>query len=211
MNIFKFYVIVVNNIVELRRLPLPRCFPKWLSDQLGLYVTIRTRAGISWMVTVEKSSDGRVYLGGQGWTDFAGHHSLTFGHFLLFHCKRPDSFKVIICDQTFMVIDYPVSDYASQPSNELQMGNDNDTLEKCTFTKIMTASDLNGRQTIVCFVSHERRRVVVDGKRSEESRISWNFCEGRWEGAICSGGWRYALKKLNPSEGDVVEFKLVFD
>ncbi|KAM7261750.1 hypothetical protein ACFE04_021134 [Oxalis oulophora] len=141
MNIFKFYVIVPNNIVEQGRLPLP---------------------------SVEKSSDRRVYLGGQGWADFAGHHSLSFGRFLLFHCKRPHYFKGI----------------------PLAFIRQNWSWFHCC---------------------HEKCYVVVDGERSGKSRISWNFREGRWEGALCSGGWRFSLNKLNPSEGDVVEFKLMFD
>ncbi|KAM7253172.1 hypothetical protein ACFE04_025790 [Oxalis oulophora] len=212
MNILTFYVIVLNSIVEEGRLPLPRSFPDWLSDKLGAYLTIRSRSGMCWTVTVEKSSDGRIYLGGPGWAEFAGHHSLSFGHFLLFHCKRAHYFKVNIFDRTATEIDYPAPEYNSQSSND-----------RSKFCKRMTPSDITGRQTIgipLRFIRenwywfhccHEKCYMVVHGERSEKSRISWNFREGRWEGALCSRGWRFALNKLSPSQGDVLEFKLVFD
>ncbi|KAM7261985.1 hypothetical protein ACFE04_021062 [Oxalis oulophora] len=164
MNILKFNVIIVNNIVLERRMPLPDCFPQWMMEKLGQYVSIRSRNSLSWMVTVE--------------TDIEKN-------------KEP-------------LVDEVVAPMES------------------TFTKIMTASDISGRQTIgipLPFIRrnwawfnncYERCRVVVDGERSEECRISWHFREGRWEGVICSGGWKYAVKKFNPSKGDVVEFKLPF-
>ncbi|KAM7275440.1 hypothetical protein ACFE04_017306 [Oxalis oulophora] len=203
---------MLNSIVEQGRLPLPSSLPEELSDQLGDYVTIRSRAGMCSTVIVEKSNDGRVYLGGDGWAEFAAHHSLSFGHFLLFKCKRSYYFKVFIFDQTATKINYPIPDFDSQSSNV-----------HSKFDKRMTASDVTGRQTIGIpfpFIRenwswfrccHEKCYIVVRDQRSEKKRISWNFREGRWEGALCTGGWKFALKKLKPKEGDIVEFKLMFD
>ncbi|KAM7271333.1 hypothetical protein ACFE04_030547 [Oxalis oulophora] len=114
---------------------------KELSNELGDYVTIRSRAGMCSTVIMEKSNDGRLYLGGDGCAEFAARHSLSFGNFLLFKCKRPYYFKVFIFDQTATEIDYPTPDFDSQSSNV-----------HSKFDKRMTASDITGRQTIVGFL-----------------------------------------------------------
>ncbi|KAM7272617.1 hypothetical protein ACFE04_027280 [Oxalis oulophora] len=155
--------------------------------------------------------------GGPGRVDFATHHSLAFGHFLVFDCKWVDLFEVIICDKSTLEISYPTADLPN-PSDDGVSG-----YIVSQFTKIMTPSDITGKQTIgipAWFVNenrswfssrHDHCSIFAAGKESENCRISWNHREGRWEGAICSGGWKFAVKKLKPSVGDTVEFKLDFD
>ncbi|KAM7255265.1 hypothetical protein ACFE04_020506 [Oxalis oulophora] len=138
MNIYQFYVIILNNIVEQDRLPLPSSFLEELSNELEDYVTIRSRAGMCSTVIVEKSNDERLYLSGDRWVEFVARHSLSFGNFLLFKCKRPYYFKVFIFDQTATEIDYPTPDFDSQSSDV-----------HFKFDKRMTASDITGRQTLV--------------------------------------------------------------
>ncbi|KAM7260323.1 hypothetical protein ACFE04_016064 [Oxalis oulophora] len=149
---------------------------KELSDELGDYVTIISRVGMSSIVIVEKSNDEPVYLGGDGWAEFAAYHSLSFGHFLLFKCKRPYYFKVFIFDQTATKIDYPTPDFDSQSSNV-----------HSKFDKRMTASDITGRQTIgipLPFIRenwswfrccHEKCYIVVHAERSEKSAFHGIF------------------------------------
>ncbi|KAM7260712.1 hypothetical protein ACFE04_011385 [Oxalis oulophora] len=198
--------------MEQGRLPLPTTFSEDLSNELGDYVTIKSRAGMCSKVIVEKNNDGRIYLSGDGWAEFAANHSLSFGNFLLFKCKRPYYFKVFIFDQTATEIDYPTPNFNSQSSNV-----------HSKFDKRMNASDITERQTIgipLPFLRensswfrccHEKCYIVIHDEHSEKKRISWNFCDGLWEAALCTGGWKFALNKLKPKEGDIVQFKLMFD
>ncbi|KAM7278656.1 hypothetical protein ACFE04_005790 [Oxalis oulophora] len=153
MDIFKFYVIIENIIVGQRRMLLRDCFPKWLRDKLGQYVSLRTSIGLSWIVSVVKRSDKLVYLDGD------------------------DLFKVIICGQSVMGIHYPTSKLASQTSLELEREEVKTDLinrqkieplvdgvvppMECTFTRIMTASDLSGRQTIVSLINGDVSLLMV--------------------------------------------------
>ncbi|KAM7250301.1 hypothetical protein ACFE04_022184 [Oxalis oulophora] len=239
MHNFNFYVFVVNSIVVEKRMPLPDCFPQWMREKLGQYVSIRNPNGLSWMVSVVRGGNGLVYLGGPGWADLAAHHSLSCGHLLQLRLERPDLFDMIIWGQSAFGLQYPALYLPARTSLEIEReekikeigiqkekeplvdGVVNAVDNTCT--KIMIASDINGRQTIgipLPFIrrnwawfnnSHVRCHVVVYGEVSEECRISWHFRKGHWEAVICSGGWKYAVYKLNSSKGDVVEFKLLFD
>ncbi|KAM7272530.1 hypothetical protein ACFE04_027193 [Oxalis oulophora] len=213
--IFATYIIYNPHRSEFRYYaaqPLPSSLPEELTNQLGDYITIKSRAGICSTPIMEKNNDGRLYLGGHGWAEFVAHHSLSFGNLLLFKVKKPYYFKVFIFDRTATEIEYPTPDFNSQSSND-----------HSKFNKRMTASDITGRQTIgipLPFLRenwssfrccHEKCYIVVHTEHSEKQRISWNFRDSHWEAALCTGGWKFALNKLKPREGDTVEFKLMFD
>ncbi|KAM7260644.1 hypothetical protein ACFE04_011317 [Oxalis oulophora] len=209
MTLFKFFVIILPVMIEEGKMRCPESFPQWLRDRLSHYVSLRTPSGLSWIVNVMKSSDGYLYLGGPGWVDFATHHSLAFGHFLVFYCKQVDLFEVIICAQSGVEISYPAADLPPNSSRD-----DVSDCRICEFKKIMTSSDITGKQTIgipAWFVNQNRSwfnsrhgdcSVFAAGEERKNCRISWYHREGRWEGAICSGGWKFAVKKLKPLDGD---------
>ncbi|KAM7251486.1 hypothetical protein ACFE04_023369 [Oxalis oulophora] len=50
----------------------------------------------------------------------------------------------------------------------------------------------------ICFIGVEGHALEPSGN-------------GRFEGAICNGGWKYALGKLKPSVGDTIGFELRYD
>ncbi|KAM7271046.1 hypothetical protein ACFE04_030260 [Oxalis oulophora] len=217
MTLFKFFVIILPVMIEEGKMRCPESFPERLKIRLSNYVSLRTPSGLSWIVTVIKSSDDYLYLGGPGWLDFATHHSLSFGHFLVFDCKQVDLFEVIICAQSGVEISYPAADLPPNPSGH---GVSDHRISE--FKKVMTSSDITGKQTIgipAWFVNqnrswfnsrHDDCSVSAAGEEKKNCRISWHHREGRWEGAICSGGWKFAVDKLKPSFGDTVEFNLVF-
>ncbi|KAM7274098.1 hypothetical protein ACFE04_028762 [Oxalis oulophora] len=209
MTLFKFFVIILPAMIEEGKMRCPESFPQSLRNRLSQYVSLRTPSGLSWIVTVVKSSDGFLYLGGPGWVDFATHHSLSFGHFLVFDCRQVDLFEVIICAQSGVEISYPAADLPPNSSSD-----DASDCRNCEFKKIMTSSDITGKQTIgipAWFVNENRSwfnshhgdcSVVAAGEERRNCRISWYHREGRWEAAICSGGWKFAVNKLKPSDGD---------
>ncbi|KAM7259582.1 hypothetical protein ACFE04_015323 [Oxalis oulophora] len=139
MTLFKFFVIILPIMIEEGKMRCPESFPERLRNRLSNYVSIRTPSGLSWIVSVIKSSDGYLYLGGPGWVDFATHHSLAFGHFLVFDCKQVDLFEVIICAQSGVEISYPAADLPN-PSND-EMSPAEDLLEEFHETIFVLKSD----------------------------------------------------------------------
>ncbi|KAM7271366.1 hypothetical protein ACFE04_030580 [Oxalis oulophora] len=106
-------------------------------------------------------------------------------------------------------INYPAADLPPNPSGHGVSG-----CRVSEFKKVMTSSDITGKQTIgipAWFVNqnrswfnsrHDDCSVFAAGEENKKCRISWHHREG---------GWKFAFKKLKPSVGDTVEFNLVFD
>ncbi|KAM7262717.1 hypothetical protein ACFE04_000400 [Oxalis oulophora] len=201
------FSIIKASTMEHKHLVLPQSFPEKFIPEMDSHVSLQTPAHRSWMVSVDKRINGMISLYGPAWEHFAEHHDFAFGHLLFFQCHSPVKFIVVIFDQSACEIEYPIDHVVLEDACDsivvktIRKGEQpliDHVVDSNTnsFYKKMTPSDVRRNQIL----------ASVAGNDPVESRLIWNFREGRCEGSICSPGWNSLVKNLNLSPGDIVKF-----
>lgn len=91
MEITGFWVLIIQII--------PQKFVRLYGDELTTDVKLRTPQGQVWKMGLTKHE--KTIFFDDGWHEFAEHHSLEVGHFVVFKYKRNNSsFNVTIFDPT---------------------------------------------------------------------------------------------------------------
>ncbi|WCJ33807.1 AP2/B3-like transcriptional factor family protein [Euphorbia peplus] len=127
-SIFHFYKIILSTTVEEKKLRIPYKFVKRFRAELTDVVDLVIPNGRVWKVRLSKAGNNIWF--DDGWQNFAEHHSIGNGHFLLFGYRGLCSFNVLIFDATASEIEYPCDDEGPNydeifvPRNEVEMPDD---------------------------------------------------------------------------------------
>ncbi|CAN8320619.1 unnamed protein product [Cochlearia groenlandica] len=107
-----------------------------LGPKLNESVTIETHVGFKRCIGLKRLSNDDVWFD-NGWSDFAKSHSLSLGHFLMFHYKGNSCFSVVIFDVSASEIDYHIdqvyhieSDHDYDADDDYEGFSDNDLSEE---------------------------------------------------------------------------------
>ncbi|CAI0440179.1 unnamed protein product [Linum tenue] len=120
-----FFKVIVADTLRDKKLMLPSKFVREHGGPLSSPVSIEVPGGMTWQIQMVKartpnSDNGgtkNVYLVNETWQEFARHHSLKHGHFLVFQYEGGSRFSVAIFNGTNgMEIEYPVVSSSSSSS-----------------------------------------------------------------------------------------------
>ncbi|PSS29379.1 B3 domain-containing transcription factor [Actinidia chinensis var. chinensis] len=100
-----FYKIIVPSMMNDHKLRIPEDFAKIYGNELSTFATLTVPSGRDWRVGVEKA-DTMIWLH-DGWKEFAEHHSISCGFFIVFNYEGNSNFYVLIFDLTAAEIHYP--------------------------------------------------------------------------------------------------------
>ncbi|GFY89645.1 AP2/B3-like transcriptional factor family protein [Actinidia rufa] len=100
-----FYKIIVPSMMSDHKLRIPEDFAKIYGNELSTFATLTVPSGRAWRVGVEKA-DTMIWLH-DGWKEFAEHHSISCGFFIVFNYEGNSNFYVLIFDLTASEIHYP--------------------------------------------------------------------------------------------------------
>ncbi|CAN8320970.1 unnamed protein product [Cochlearia groenlandica] len=101
-----FCKIIFNSTINEKMMKIPSRFVR-LGPKLNESVTIETPVGFKRCIGLKRLSNDDVWFD-NGWSDFAKSHSLSLGHFLMFHYKGNSCFSVVIFDVSASEINYPI-------------------------------------------------------------------------------------------------------
>ncbi|KAJ9704913.1 hypothetical protein PVL29_003121 [Vitis rotundifolia] len=111
---YHFFKIVLPSNASDTKLKIPPKFVNIFRDELTASATLTTPMGQVWPVRLEKASDNSCWIC-DGWKEFAEHHSIGCGYFLVFGYEGVSNFRVSVFDLTACEIRYPCN-----PSNGSQ-------------------------------------------------------------------------------------------
>ncbi|CAL5387848.1 unnamed protein product [Camellia sinensis] len=152
-----FYKIILPSIIHDNKLELriPKKFAAKYGNELTSIVTLTVPNGRIWHLGVEKA-DNMLWFH-NGWKEFAEHHSISCGFFILFKYEENSKFNVHIFDLTACEIHYPRNtiSISEEPSHGKQYPAKDE--EEVEFLGVNTCSNSVTRQPVT---TQEREKAV---------------------------------------------------
>ncbi|XP_065857437.1 B3 domain-containing transcription factor VRN1-like isoform X2 [Euphorbia lathyris] len=131
-SIYHFFKIILSTTLEEKKMRIPYKFVKRFGNELTDVADLIVPNGRVWKVGLSKARN-KIWFD-DGWQNFAEHHSIGNGHFLLFGYRGLCSFDVFIFDATASEIDYPCDnegpsyDEIHLTRNEVEMPDDSPSM-----------------------------------------------------------------------------------
>ncbi|XP_065871605.1 B3 domain-containing protein At1g49475-like [Euphorbia lathyris] len=101
-----FFKIIFHDTIKQGTLEIPSGFVKKIGNCLSDSITLKVPNGETWEVEISKVGE-EVWLG-KGWVEFSEHHSLKYGHLLMFKYQGNSQFNVLIFDMSATEVKYPI-------------------------------------------------------------------------------------------------------
>uniref|UniRef100_A0A1J3E9W0 B3 domain-containing protein n=1 Tax=Noccaea caerulescens TaxID=107243 RepID=A0A1J3E9W0_NOCCA len=129
----KFFKIIYLSTIKEKKMKIPARFVR-LGPKLSDKVTVGTPVGFKRSIGIKRIGD-EVWFD-DGWSEFAKAHSLSEGHFLLFHYTGNSSFGVMIFGVSASEIKYPLDQVDVIESDddevvEVMSGEEKEGLTRC--------------------------------------------------------------------------------
>uniref|UniRef100_A0A1J3FL17 B3 domain-containing protein n=1 Tax=Noccaea caerulescens TaxID=107243 RepID=A0A1J3FL17_NOCCA len=145
----KFFKIIYLSTIKEKKMKIPARFVR-LGPKLSDKVTVGTPVGFKRSIGIKRIGD-EVWFD-DGWSEFAKAHSLSEGHFLLFHYTGNSSFGVMIFGVSASEIKYPLDQVDVIESDdevvEVMSGEEKEGLTKCESGVIDLEELLKGKPSV---------------------------------------------------------------
>ncbi|XP_057989547.1 B3 domain-containing protein Os03g0212300-like isoform X2 [Hevea brasiliensis] len=125
----RFFKLVHESTIAEGKLMVPNKFVRQHGNCLSSpVITLEVPSGAKWEVE-RLNNEGEIWLG-EGWKEFAQHHSLEQDYVIFFKHVEDCHFDVIICDESGLEIEYPDHDSDVVEVIELDMEEEEEEQEQ---------------------------------------------------------------------------------
>ncbi|KAJ4716407.1 B3 domain-containing transcription factor VRN1-like [Melia azedarach] len=169
-----FFKVILQSTLEDKKLMIPEKFVRKFGDELSAVATLRVPNGRVWRVGLKK--DGRKIWFHENWNAFVKHHSICFGHFVVFEYIKHSTFDVLVFDTTACEIDYPTTQnekHNSEEQDEIKNEDSVEILGTTTTNKKRTSSVKKKEpQCKKCKMEEKEEMDEPDGMNDEDDLVA---------------------------------------
>ncbi|CAA7048284.1 unnamed protein product [Microthlaspi erraticum] len=179
----KFFKIIRLSTTKEKKMKIPERFVR-LGPKLSDKVTVETPVGFKRSIGIKRIGD-EVWFD-EGWSEFAKAHSLSEGHFLLFHYTGNSSFRVIIFGASATEMKYPldeVNDLGSDDDDEMVEVKDGKEEEEEELTRSETSDDDDSSEGVIDLDELLKEKPSVSNIKTEHVTLDDDDEDNRtWKG-----------------------------